>query len=75
MKIRNRKGMLRASELRKLGLSGKTHEIDCPGEAHTNPHIDNCGTCMPRWAKIELPIEHATVQAWWDFLREKGITS
>lgn len=21
----------------------------CRGEAHSNPHIDNCGVCAPRW--------------------------
>jgi hypothetical protein len=21
----------------------------CEGEAHSNPFIDNCGVCMPRW--------------------------
>jgi hypothetical protein len=21
----------------------------CHGEAHSNPHIDNCMTCAPRW--------------------------
>jgi len=21
----------------------------CTGEAHSNPHIDNCSVCMPRW--------------------------
>jgi hypothetical protein len=21
----------------------------CLGEAHSNPFIDNCGSCMPRW--------------------------
>lgn len=21
----------------------------CTGEAHSNPHIDNCGVCAPRW--------------------------
>lgn len=21
----------------------------CDGEAHSNPHIDNCGACAPRW--------------------------
>jgi hypothetical protein len=21
----------------------------CDGEAHRNPHIDNCGMCAPRW--------------------------
>jgi hypothetical protein len=24
----------------------------CHGEAHTNPHIDNCGVCAPRWGWI-----------------------
>jgi len=27
--------------------------VPCPGEAHSNPHIDHCGTCMPRWGRIE----------------------
>jgi len=27
--------------------------IPCPGEAHSNPFIDHCGTCMPRWGKVE----------------------
>jgi hypothetical protein len=21
----------------------------CEGEAHSNPHIDHCGACAPRW--------------------------
>jgi hypothetical protein len=24
----------------------------CPGEAHSNPHIDNCGSCAPRWGLV-----------------------
>lgn len=24
----------------------------CTGEAHSNPHIDNCGTCAPRWGAV-----------------------
>ena len=24
----------------------------CDGEAHTNPHIDNCEVCAPRWGWI-----------------------
>jgi hypothetical protein len=27
--------------------------VPCPGEAHSNPHIDNCMLCMPRWGEIE----------------------
>lgn len=23
--------------------------IKCDGEAHSNPHIDNCSRCAPRW--------------------------
>jgi hypothetical protein len=23
----------------------------CPGEAHTNPYIDNCLLCAPRWGQ------------------------
>jgi hypothetical protein len=25
---------------------------ECSGEAHTNPHIDNCGVCAPRWGLV-----------------------
>lgn len=24
----------------------------CNGEAHRNPHIDNCMVCMPRWGWV-----------------------
>jgi hypothetical protein len=24
----------------------------CRAEAHTNPHIDNCGVCAPRWGLV-----------------------
>lgn len=27
--------------------------IPCPGEAHSNPYIDNCMICAPRWGEIE----------------------
>jgi hypothetical protein len=27
--------------------------IECPGEAHSNPYIDNCSVCAPRWGYIE----------------------
>lgn len=26
--------------------------IECPGEAHRNPHIDNCALCAPRWGWV-----------------------
>lgn len=28
--------------------------VPCPGEAHSNPFIDNCGVCMPRWGLVEV---------------------
>lgn len=31
--------------------TGKT--IPCPGEAHSNPFIDNCGVCAPGWETID----------------------
>lgn len=24
----------------------------CPGGAHSNPYIDNCSTCAPRWGLV-----------------------
>ena len=26
--------------------------VQCPGEAHTNPYIDNCSICIPRWGTV-----------------------
>lgn len=26
--------------------------VTCPGEAHENMHIDNCGLCAPRWGMM-----------------------
>lgn len=31
------------------------HLVPCPGSAHSNPHVDNCGQCAPRWGWIEVP--------------------
>ena len=25
----------------------------CHGEAHSNPYIDNCGVCAPRWGLVD----------------------
>lgn len=27
----------------------------CTGEAHSNPMIDHCGVCMPRWGIVVIP--------------------
>jgi len=46
----------------KAAEAGNPHEyeqkktgrmIPCPGEAHSNPFIDNCGICMPGWGEVE----------------------
>lgn len=29
----------------------------CNGEAHSNPHIDNCGVCMPRWGSVHRDVK------------------
>lgn len=29
--------------------------VPCTGAAHSNPHIDNCGICAPRWGWVEVP--------------------
>jgi hypothetical protein len=26
--------------------------VPCTGEAHSNPHIDNCRSCAPRWGWV-----------------------
>jgi hypothetical protein len=28
------------------------HLIPCPGQAHSNAHIDNCSQCAPRWGWV-----------------------
>lgn len=35
--------------------------VECDGEAHSNPFIDNCATCAPRWGWIEIPEEYQTL--------------
>lgn len=29
--------------------------VPCGGEAHSNPHIDHCGCCAPRWGRKPGP--------------------
>lgn len=33
--------------------------VQCDGEAHSNPHIDNCGVCAPMWGWIAVKDEAA----------------
>jgi hypothetical protein len=32
-------------------MKPKPKMVDCVGEAHSNPFIDNCWVCMPFWAR------------------------
>lgn len=36
--------------------------VPCHGEAHSNPHIDNCGICAPLWEKIVIPMEYVSIE-------------
>jgi hypothetical protein len=66
-KFKTKAGKFKVSALKRECLSGQTHLVECPGEAH-NPDvggmIDNCGLCAPRWGKIEIPVEHKTIHDW-----------
>ena len=48
------------------------HLVPCPGDAHSNPNIDNCGQCMPRWGEVVVPVRFKTVQEYWTALRGEG---
>ena len=34
----------------------KLVEMQCMGEAHSNPYIDHCGVCMPHWGKYPVAV-------------------
>ena len=36
-------------------------EIPCPGAAHENPYIDNCGLCDPHWGRVSIPARFADI--------------
>lgn len=38
--------------------------VPCPGSAHSNPYIDHCMLCMPRWGQVEeeSPIDLAAAR-------------
>lgn len=38
-----------ANRLKEFGLELPRK---CTGEAHSNPHIDHCGVCMPNWGWV-----------------------
>lgn len=41
-----------AGRIYPLVIQTVTGEKACPGEAHSNPYIDNCMTCAPRWGVV-----------------------
>jgi hypothetical protein len=48
------------AQARKQAASGSNFDycrdgyklVPCTGEAHSNPHIDNCSVCAPRWGLV-----------------------
>lgn len=40
------------------------HLVPCTGEAHANPHVDNCSVCAPRWGLVAVPVEYPTLDAY-----------
>jgi hypothetical protein len=38
----------------------KLIEVECNGEAHSNPYIDHCGVCMPYWGRYPMPVTKDT---------------
>jgi hypothetical protein len=49
------KGTVTTAEGTKYKLVEREQEpglFPCPGEAHSNPFIDNCMMCAPRWGQI-----------------------
>lgn len=38
--------------------------VPCAGSAHSNPHVDNCGLCLPNWGWVEVPAEFHTHTAY-----------
>jgi hypothetical protein len=36
----------------RLQLLGLQLPKQCPGDAHSNPHFDNCSLCAPHWGWI-----------------------
>ena len=54
------KGELTSEGARLIGM----HFVPCTGAAHSNPHIDNCMCCAPRWGQVLVPVEYPTMDAY-----------
>lgn len=39
------------------------HLVPCDGAAHESAHNDHCGRCAPRWARLMVPVEFSTAEA------------
>ncbi len=47
-----------ASRLREVfATQGLEIPRPCNGEAHSNPHVDNCGVCMPNWGWVSQTVK------------------
>lgn len=45
--------------------------VQCTGEAHSNPYVDNCMLCAPRWGLIEIPEQFKTLEEYRAAQREQ----
>ena len=57
--------VVRVPDLAMYTLQYTGNLIPCPGDAHKNPHIDNCTICAPAWGVIpeQKPVDLAKAQA------------
>ncbi len=65
--FKTKSGTWKVGALRKAGMSGNLHVVQCPGEAHdpaVGGMIDNCGICAPGWRTLMIPVECATLLDW-----------
>jgi len=47
---------------RKIFVRKGFHLVECDGIAHKEPlHYDNCGTCMPNWGIVAIPLAVGTL--------------
>lgn len=58
------KGTVVTDAGKKMKLAPKVEAglVKCPGEAHENPHIDNCMLCAPRWGQM-MSYKEPTVES------------
>ena len=59
------------AECKRRNAPEPTHLVPCTGAAHSNPHIDNCMMCAPRWGQVEVPARFATLDEYREWRAEQ----